>query len=391
MLQTLPVILVFFVASFSIQAQCNPPPGVIIYTPDGGRLGNSLLADFKPNAEDQADFNGNELAYAMSESFQQVGPTVCVRQEASGDYAFNGIVINRVNDCYQELIPGLGIREIDQNPACPSQNSQLALDIVEPFGDGIYEGYFFVVYDPDNGNYFVVEAAGGGPFDGTTEVGLGGSAANPPVDPNNPNVTPNEQDIPDSGTNMVPSSTDSSLPVELANFLGRYDGKHVLLDWVTATESANDYFEVQRMEHNGNFRTISEVAGAGNSSQEIAYAFTDESPLPGQNVYRLRQVDFGGASSYSSIVSVEVIAGADGGLSVYPNPVRNNLVVRLGENWNSQVTLDLIDASGRSLRRWATASDYSSVEVNLADLPAGLYQLRAADGKQQEVRRVVKQ
>src|SRR5690606_6034315 len=77
------------------------------------------------------------------------------------------------------------------------------------------------------------------------------------------------------------------LPVSLMSFEGKRSPEGIVLDWKTASEKNNDRFEIQRSPDGKTFERIGTVAGNGNSSNVISYAFTDKSPGNGINYYRL--------------------------------------------------------------------------------------------------------
>lgn len=94
------------------------------------------------------------------------------------------------------------------------------------------------------------------------------------------------------------------LPVELLNFTAEKEGNVSQLKWETASEENNNYFNVERLNANGEFEVIGQVAGHGSTSMYSYYAFVDESPLSGVNYYRLAQVDYNGNLSHSEIRAV---------------------------------------------------------------------------------------
>lgn len=118
----------------------------------------------------------------------------------------------------------------------------------------------------------------------------------------------------------------SSLPVTLLNFSGENENNNNKLLWTTATEINNDYFELERSYDAINFEKISEVDGAGNSSNilnyyQIDYSFNRTNPV---SYYRLKQVDFDGQFSYSNIVALQNDTKM-GEILIYPNPANNYL------------------------------------------------------------------
>lgn len=93
------------------------------------------------------------------------------------------------------------------------------------------------------------------------------------------------------------------LPVTMLYFKGEVENDQSKLEWATATEENNDYFEVQRSFNAKNYETIATINGAGNSHEIINYSFIDEHPGE-TNYYRLKQVDYDFKYEYSDVVKV---------------------------------------------------------------------------------------
>lgn len=102
-----------------------------------------------------------------------------------------------------------------------------------------------------------------------------------------------------SGTQVV--------PVEWLYVKGTYQPNNaVKLLWATAWEANNSHFDIERATEGKNFEYIARVKGAGNSMLTTHYEYTDfftnsqVSPV----YYRIKQVDFNGASDFSPIAAV---------------------------------------------------------------------------------------
>jgi len=124
------------------------------------------------------------------------------------------------------------------------------------------------------------------------------------------------------------SSFDNELPIELVFFQANRCNDEVCLSWQTESEINNDFFSIERSEDAISFETIGTVEGAGNSVHTIDYSAVDEYPLSGVSYYRLKQTDFDGESSYSTIRAVEFngLEGQD--ISVYPNPTSSIVTIK---------------------------------------------------------------
>ncbi|QEK53103.1 hypothetical protein FYC62_16520 [Pedobacter aquae] len=94
------------------------------------------------------------------------------------------------------------------------------------------------------------------------------------------------------------------LPITLSSFIGQTNNYGVKLNWTTASETNNQYFEVLRAGEDKNFVSIAKLNGSGNSSSSKTYSFDDFSPATGNNYYQLKQVDFDGKSESFGPIAV---------------------------------------------------------------------------------------
>lgn len=127
-----------------------------------------------------------------------------------------------------------------------------------------------------------------------------------------------------SGKGVIYKLHDVTLPIELISFDAKYDKGKVISSWVTATETNNDYFTLERSQDGANFKTAAIVKGAGNSSMRLSYSSIDTVPFSDISYYRLKQTDFDGKYSYSQIVGVNSAGNIFAEISVYPNPFNTN-------------------------------------------------------------------
>ncbi len=115
------------------------------------------------------------------------------------------------------------------------------------------------------------------------------------------------------------SDPDTPLPVRFVSFDAHREGNAVKLVWITASESNNKGFDIERSPEGRNWThigSLSSKAENGNTNSKQEYSFSDEVPLPGVNYYRLKQSDFDGKYLYSRIREVRFNTPNN----VYPNP-----------------------------------------------------------------------
>ncbi|HZG01202.1 MAG TPA: T9SS type A sorting domain-containing protein, partial [Chitinophagales bacterium] len=164
-----------------------------------------------------------------------------------------------------------------------------------------------------------------------------------------------------------------ALPVSLAWFEATRQNDGVLLQWRTESETDNDYFAVERSNGDGAFKPIGLVDGHGNASSAHEYRFIDETPLFGNNYYRLRQVDTDGTEKLSPVRVVR-FESDDVMIRVSPNPASAQIRID-GLVEGSEVSV--YAATSQLVFRFVAKA--SSVYVDVDKWPAGLYLIKAED------------
>ena len=150
------------------------------------------------------------------------------------------------------------------------------------------------------------------------------------------------------GNNM---SGSNPLPITLLSFTGEtIDGRNHL-QWITASEVNNDYFELQRSFDGINYETIKKVEGQGTTNRETIYDYVDKSPFNGLNYYRLKQVDFDGTVTilHAFIVVLKIeLEHLSLSFTTYPNPTTpNNVNLEIVADQRSPLLIRMLDLYGR--------------------------------------------
>ncbi len=159
--------------------------------------------------------------------------------------------------------------------------------------------------------------------------------------------------------------------------------KFSYLNFTTASETNNSHFNIERSADARNFESIGEIKGAGNSSKEISYAFTDERPLPGINYYRIKQTDYDGQYSYSEIRSVRHKGISNVSITPRTTDGRVDIITELED-----YTIAIYNASGQEVKKMTGMSLDQS--ISLETLHAGVYFVKINSGSESETLRIVK-
>ena len=160
------------------------------------------------------------------------------------------------------------------------------------------------------------------------------------------------------------------LPVTLKSFKATARRNRVQLDWQTASETNNDYFQVERTITYGQltWEALGTIPGAGFSSDLLYYSYQDLNPYPGIAYYRLKQVDYDGRFTYSFIESVVMDLSKD----PYPNPATDHLIIPLAKLSNNPPDIRLFDISAKEIQV-PQLRERSQIRLDLRILTAGTY------------------
>ncbi len=182
-------------------------------------------------------------------------------------------------------------------------------------------------------------------------------------------ITTNTALAPDTYTAYTFASRVNPLPVTLAAFDARAEGTVAVLRWTTTDETNSDRFDVERSSNGKTWSVIGSVKSQGESKVTVDYDFTDNNPLQGENLYRLKMIDraadgVDGAFTYSRVRAVRFEYAPLA--TAYPNPVTDKL---LFNNPASVAKARLIDQTGKTVLEAANPVEGLWVR----HLPGGLY------------------
>lgn len=181
----------------------------------------------------------------------------------------------------------------------------------------------------------------------------------------------------------------SIIPVEILSFSSLVDKNNVILNWITATETNNMGFSIERTvisreERNLNWKMIGFVNGNGTTTETKLYSFSDIDLKSGNYQYRLKQIDFDGSYTYSNTIEVEIEIPKNFTLSQnYPNPFNPVTIINYSipsvisaEGKNLNVSLKVYDVLGNEIATLVnenkSAGEYA-VEFNAEKISSGVY------------------
>ena len=176
--------------------------------------------------------------------------------------------------------------------------------------------------------------------------------------------------------NTIVKISNVSLPLTLISFSAQTQKNIVALNWQTANEINVAHFVIQRSADDTSFSNIGQVAtkGGGNYTYtDDLLSITNQTP---KIYYRLQNVDKDGSFTYSKAVAVS-LAGHQGVLNIFPNPVQATLFAQITSIKAQTVALVVTDMLGHILQQ-QTANltiGNTALSINTTNLQKGTYVL----------------
>lgn len=195
---------------------------------------------------------------------------------------------------------------------------------------------------------------------------------------------------------ILADELDRMMPPEvaLASFSASVVNRQVSIDWTSLlTEKEIQAFFVQRSPNGTDWTDIGMFTTENRTKVLAPYSFVDNQPMRGSNFYRLRQVNQQSAAHYSDIIAVEVMEQGYHVTHMYPNPVVFGANIDFELFTPSTVDIQLFDVEEKrigTIYSDLTSMGHHQIEINLDQLPRGLYTCQIKVGTSISKRTLVK-
>jgi hypothetical protein len=197
-----------------------------------------------------------------------------------------------------------------------------------------------------------------------------------------------------SGQSTYSNVAQIVVPVELTSFNASLKDAGVLLEWVTATEINNMGFEIQR-NLSDIWETIGFVEGKGTTSEITNYHFFNdlsEFNYSAKLQYRLKQIDYNGAFSYSEIVEVEFIPENYSLSQNYPNPFNPTTTISFKLANSTFVSLKIYNILGNevlTLVNQVMPGGKHEIKFDAVGVPSGVYLYTITAGDFVDIKKMI--
>jgi len=172
-------------------------------------------------------------------------------------------------------------------------------------------------------------------------------------------------------TSVTPSSGCASvLPIRIIYFNAILKAdKKVKIEWDIANPEEAASFTIEKINSLNNWTELQTTDAQTNLHH---YEILDNTPSPGENIYRLRIKGKDNSVTYS--IQKRVVLKFNDHFSFYPNPARNKIMIN--GKLNAGTIIKLTDITGREIKKIITNTSSVSFELLLPSIEPGIYFLR---------------
>jgi Secretion system C-terminal sorting domain len=189
----------------------------------------------------------------------------------------------------------------------------------------------------------------------------------------------------------------NTLPVELFTFSVAKKDNGAAINWVTATEINNEWFEVERSTDGKEFTTIAMLAGNGTTAEKSNYSFTDKLKNVNAGVvyYRLKQIDIDGNFTYSSVRTLKLTNenAKAAVMNIFPNPVADHFKLSVNEPVENDAVINVYDFTGKKVFSKIISNNQGNNFFNvdgLGKLVPGAYTVQLEYNNKTAVQKMIK-
>jgi hypothetical protein len=177
-------------------------------------------------------------------------------------------------------------------------------------------------------------------------------------------------------------ATTITLPVEWLSFETEAMERGIQLNWQTAWEKDNDYFEIERSFDAVHWDLLEILDAKGNSQDVTNYSYIDlDQGLKGLIYYRIKQVDLDGSFSYSPIRK-ELIEAPIEEITLFPNPADQYVRIQCNQKTGQLTEVLCWGVDGRLWTPVMIQQSDSDWTLDVSSFPSGTYWIQlTSDGR----------
>ncbi|TDW96867.1 T9SS type A sorting domain-containing protein [Dinghuibacter silviterrae] len=172
----------------------------------------------------------------------------------------------------------------------------------------------------------------------------------------------------------------------MISFTGSMVNGQLQLTWVTQYDENIVSYQLERATDSTGYTSIYTVRSQQIAGVGIDYAYTDPSPVQGNNYYRLTATDTLGKTAGTWLTTVNVPLQPH--VTALPNPATGSVYVKVPYSVHKAV-IQLVDLNGKVTKTMAVPMGAYQVRIDLTGVPSGLYILTWQDGTSRTQRNIM--
>ena len=149
----------------------------------------------------------------------------------------------------------------------------------------------------------------------------------------------------------------------------------IMLEWTGDIPVEESHFVIERSQDGEHFRTIGST-NAFLSESYNAYDYMDKAPSIGENYYRIKTIHPTMGYTLSNIAMAMVKPTPNALLTVYPNPVGDELNIHFLEARTEPAIVEIANGFGQIVYQATIEIPESQYKIPLQNLPGGIYYLK---------------
>ena len=169
------------------------------------------------------------------------------------------------------------------------------------------------------------------------------------------------------------------LPVNISSIKAYQQNNNIAVEWKVENEINMVKYDVEKSINGISFSAFSSKMVLGNNNRSSVYNVFDINPETGNNFYRIKSFDQNGQVKYSAIVKVIMNKSTVSSMSIYPNPVTNNIInLQLSNQPEGNYQLRVTNLNGQTIYTTSLKSNSNNATLSInvpSKLYTGIYQL----------------
>jgi len=169
----------------------------------------------------------------------------------------------------------------------------------------------------------------------------------------------------------------AALPISFEYFKGSKQTSGNLLDWkLNCTGAAPATIVIERSQDARKFIPVNSMTATALRCLE-AFNFTDITPAPGTNYYRLKSIDADGKIAYSNTIAILNKAKGFEIVNMMPNPVIGKAILNVASAGAATINIIVTDVAGRQIqsKTFNLLSGSNQLPLDFSKLSTGVYYL----------------